>query len=389
MDFVCFGSGDVWGKTPTSRYHLISRLSENHRFLYVESIGIRRPQARNKDIKKIFQKLKSFFKGARIINRNLWVITPIIIPLHGNKCVVKLNELLLSASIRYYMTRMNMTRPCLWANIPSVVCLFTRWSSPMKLYYCPDRFAEFPGVDKHLIESWECDIVRASDAVVASAQSLVDYLKSYGKDVHYIPHGVDYSQFAGALTPGNKPFDLLDVPGKIVLYYGMVEDWFDFESVCLFASRNPEVSVVILGKIATDISSAAPYENIRFLGFKDYKQLPDYLRFSDCCILPFKMDELINNVNPLKVREYLAAGRPVVASPLKEIKRYAEHVLFYRSPEDFNNCVLKQLSDSGKTRWTRISESVKNESWDSKARQLEQIFMMTLAAQQKDNYTRQ
>jgi glycosyltransferase involved in cell wall biosynthesis len=374
MEFICFGSGDQWGRAPTSRYHLLNRLSKKHKFLYVESIGIRRPKVLAKDLRKIFQKLTLFLKGVRVVNQNLWVVTPLIIPLPEVLALRKINNILLRLIISYYKFRMSMHNPIIWANIPSVEQIFCSYKSPLKIYYCPDRFSAFPFVQKKIVESMEKKIVEAADLVIGTSKSLVNYLETYNKPVIYLPHGVDYEHFAKALNYCQCPPQLLNIKGKIVLYFGRVDEWFDTAAVKNLAERNKTVNIVILGDIATDVSLIKKLSNVHFLGFIAYQRLPNFLHYADCCILPFQLNELVENVNPLKVYEYLAAGCPVVASPLPELLNHSEYVSVYHNADEFERLILIELEKGKGSRRSVISNSVRNQSWEEKAKEIERLI---------------
>jgi glycosyltransferase involved in cell wall biosynthesis len=192
--------------------------------------------------------------------------------------------------------------------------------------------------------------------------------------VIYLPHGVDYEHFGKALHYCERPVELSNIKGKIVLYFGRVDEWFDTSVIKNFAERNKAVSIVILGDIATDVSPIKFLSNVHFLGFIAYQRLPNFLHYADCCILPFQLNELVENVNPLKVYEYLAAGCPVVASPLPELLNHSEYVSVYHNADEFERLILIKLEKGKGSRRSVISNSVRNQSWEEKAQEIERLI---------------
>ena len=137
-----------------------------------------------------------------------------------------------------------------------------------------------------------------------------------------VRHGVDLTHYRRALDPGTAvPADVAGLPHPVIGFFGLIADWVDLELLAEVAKHYAKGSLVLLGKVVTDVSVLSSLPNVHFLGRKPYGELPSYCKAFDVALNPFRMNELTLNANPLKVREYLAAGLPVVSTPIPEVER--------------------------------------------------------------------
>jgi glycosyltransferase involved in cell wall biosynthesis len=134
---------------------------------------------------------------------------------------------------------------------------------------------------------------------------------------------VDFAHFAGALEPGTLPDDLRDIPEPRVGFFGLIHEWVDLELIGQLAQRLP-YSFVLIGDAKTKLENLRGIPNVFHLGRKPYATLPDYCRGFRAAIVPFRTSELTQSVNPIKLREYAAAGLPVVSTALPEVQRCAD-----------------------------------------------------------------
>jgi glycosyltransferase involved in cell wall biosynthesis len=191
------------------------------------------------------------------------------------------------------------------------------------MYYCVDRWSAFEGFDPKTMESGEAELCRVSDLVIASAEDLAERCRRYSKNVQYVPHGVDYEHFAEALTPGVLPDGLANIPEPRIGFFGLIHEWVDTELIGRLADVLP-YSFVVIGSAKTDLADLKRRPNVFVLGRKPYAELPQYSRGFHAAIVPFRMTDLTLSVNPIKLREYAAAGLPVVSSPLPEVRKCAD-----------------------------------------------------------------
>jgi glycosyltransferase involved in cell wall biosynthesis len=135
------------------------------------------------------------------------------------------------------------------------------------------------------------------------------------------------------------------------------------------AQRHPDWSFVIIGRAMVDVTKYAVHENMLFLGRKPYAELPSYTKKFDAALIPFTLNELTRNVNPIKLREYFSAGLPTISSDMPEVRFY-EECLIAKSNEDYDALVQKALREDSPARRRARSDAMKRETWEEKVKAL-------------------
>jgi len=210
------------------------------------------------------------------------------------------------------------------------------------VYDCMDLHSGFS--DKRpSLEQEETSLLQISDIVLASSHLLYEYVKQFNKNAFLVPNGTDFEFFHQSYTnTANK--DIHRYRHPIVGYYGAISDWFDTQLVGELASDHPEWTFVLIGDThMADLNPLEGLPNLHLLGEKPYSQLPDYLTIFDVCIIPFKDIPLTNATNPVKLFEYLSAGKPVVSTRLNEISKYEEYVRLAKTKEEWEIAINKSL----------------------------------------------
>lgn len=363
---VVFLSSDDWNSgLKTSKYHLAIRLARKHRVLYVNSIGLRAVRATSGDAYRMWRKLREWLRGARPVSENLFVCTPLVIPFRRFPGVEALNRRLLRFNIRWAMWRLGIHKPQLWVFLPNQVGVVGHLGEQISIYYCVDEFSLFTGVDTERLRVQERELLSKVDLVFATAIGLVEDKKHSRSDVNYAPHGVDYDHFVTALDEHLPlPGDIAHLPGKRIGFVGLIEDWIDLDIIEYAARSHPNWQFVAIGKIATDVSRLQKLGNVHLLGPREYRTLPAYEKGMHCMIVPFRITEMTRHVNPLKMREYLAAGRPVVSTDLPEVRPYRELVSIVHDADAFVAAIERELADDSPTLARARSDAMRSESWD-------------------------
>jgi len=243
------------------------------------------------------------------------------------------------------------------------------------MYYCVDEYTAFTGSSRGL-KQIEDDLFRQADLVIVSAERLFESKKHLNPNTFVIRHGTDWRHFRTALDPELPiPADIADLPGPIIGFHGLLADWIDYELIKKVAEYFRNGSVVLIGKVAPDaeqrVKILADVPNVHFLGRKPYAELPAYCKAFDIALNPFAINELTLAANPLKVREYLAAGLPVVSTDIPEV-RVLDDCLIGSDATDFITKIESALSDP-KPR-ELISDNISGESWEAKVDDLRSII---------------
>ncbi|HEV7937913.1 MAG TPA: glycosyltransferase [Solirubrobacteraceae bacterium] len=323
-DIVCVGFADWDTALQTNQHHLMRRLAAENRVLFVESLGLRRPQLAGRDLKRIVRRLRSGLRGSREVD-GLHVLSPLVLPLHANAFVRALNRHLLGIFVRRATRKLGMHRPILWAYVPQAESLREVLQPELVIYHCVDDIAAQPGIDAASFRAAETRFARRANLVLASAPALAERLRSISDNVIYAPNVADTALFAGALEDGPIDPALAILPTPRIVFTGaVVATKLDMRLLVELARSRPSWSFALVGPVgsgdpSTDVSTLAAEPNLQLLGARAYEQLPSVLRGANAGLIPYARNQLTDSIFPMKVYEYLAAGLPVVATPLPSL----------------------------------------------------------------------
>lgn len=365
--------GNDWSaENRTSSHHIAAHLSRNHKVLYVECPGLRAPKTNKRDLLKIFKKLSKVFKKPKIISQNLMIFTLIQIPFHKIKLVSKLNYYLSIFLLKRVCSNNNITNPILWFVVPHVGYIVGTLNEQLAVYYCIDDYSALPDVDSDVIKDMDLTLSNNVDVVFTASSSLALAKKNQNKNVLYSPHGVEYEHFHQAFGKNIPlPEDIRLLQQPIIGFFGLLEAWIDLDLICDIARRYPNYNIVIIGRVAVDVSQFNQFNNIHLLGKKDFSDLPAYACGFDVCILPYKHNDQIYSCNPIKLKEYLATGNPVVSVSFPEIMEYQDVVFISKDSEEFvENIGIAISTDSSELRIKR-AQRVSNLTWSNRVIEIE------------------
>lgn len=373
-DIICFSND--WDSDPLSKKHIMLRLAKHNRVLWINSIGNRRPTASVHDFKRIFKKLKDFTKGHKKVETQIHVYSPIAVPFHSSAAARWLNRKALQWSVRRVCRRLGFQSPITWTFEPASGEVAGSLGEQALVYHCVDEFSEFTGTDKNALLEMERRLMEKSNCVIVSSDRLLDRKRGHNPNTFLVTHGVDVTHFRKACDPNAvipPVMQALDRP--VIGFFGLIADWVDLELIRYLAVSRPNWNFVLIGKTATNVQILEGVNNIHMLGPKPYKDLPLYAKGFDVAILPFAINELTLNANPLKLREYLAAGLPLVSSAIPEAEKMGNIVRIARNKIDFLNQIQTILDSGAVGPQLAISKQMDSESWDQKVEQLSGIFM--------------
>jgi glycosyltransferase involved in cell wall biosynthesis len=368
-DLVVFSND--WDGDPLSKVHIMRILSKENRVLWVNSIGNRAPKANAHDLQRIWRKLSSFTEGIREVEPNLFVLAPLAIPFYGSEAVRMANRELLRVQVKRAMKQLRFQRPISWSFLPASAPVSGTLGEEFVVYHCVDEFSAFSDTNGRHIAELEERLLRKADLVITSAERLRENKAKVNPNTVLVRHGTDYRHFVKACDASTEiPADIANLPKPIIGFFGLVADWVDQEAIIATAKAHPEGSVVIIGKVAPDCDATAlkAVPNIHLLGRKSYASLPGYCKAFDVALMPFTVNELTLNANPLKVREYLAAGLPVVSTDIPEVRKVGLCKMA-TSTEDFVRKVDECLAEGPGPNRER-AERIFHESWDARVEEI-------------------
>jgi glycosyltransferase involved in cell wall biosynthesis len=372
-DIVCFAND--WSGDPLSKKHVMRRLAKKNRVLWVNSLGNRAPRATVRDFERLFEKAKRFAGGLNQVEPNIHVLSPLAVPDYKSPLMHRLNALVVGSTVRAAMRRLAFRRPLLYSFVPASAWVADRLGCEQVVYHCVDEYAAFAGAGPE-IALLEEELIRKSDLVITCSNPLYQAKSRLHPNTVLVRHGVEHAHFARALETLPEPEDLRGLPRPLFGFHGLIAEWVDLDAVARVADAFPQGSVVLLGDVNNAdreaLKNLNTRSNVRLLGRKPYEQLPAYCRQFAVALLPFRLNELTVHANPLKLREYLAAGLPVAATNLPECAALAgQGVFLARAAEQFPDAVRAALhAGAGPIR--ARSDAMAQESWDAKVEQIEQ-----------------
>ncbi|WP_107839187.1 glycosyltransferase [Metasolibacillus meyeri] len=238
------------------------------------------------------------------------------------------------------------------------------------IYDCMDDHEGFSTNSIEMLSNEE-ELIYSADIVLASSQRLYEKVIEKNPNTLLIRNAGEYSHFA--TLPSHFAEEIKNLKGPIIGYYGAISEWFDIKLIEKLAKQNPSWTFVLVGNtFGCDVSHAEKMSNIVLTGEVPYKDLPSYLYKFDVCLIPFLINNLTLATNPVKVYEYLAAGKPVVSTKLPELEYMKDLVYLATTVDDFEECIVKSLNESdNKLREKRKQYAIEN-TWESRYFELAQ-----------------
>jgi glycosyltransferase involved in cell wall biosynthesis len=368
-DMLCFSHD--WSGDPLSKTHLMRLLARNNRILWINSIGYRAPSVSRRDLGRAFKKLTAAMQPLSQPEPNLFVLSPFVIPAYGLAAVRALNTRLLRFQVKRAMRQLGFQRPINWVFNPAASLVAGTLEEDLLIYYCVDEYTAFSGVPTEALTALEERLLRRADIVLVSAERLLHSKGRINPQIALVRHGVDFEHFRRSLDPETEvPAELAVLPRPVIGYFGLIaQDWIDIDLLAHVAQRFPHASLVLLGKLTMDVSALERFPNVHFLGRKPYATLPSYCKGFDVALIPFPVSEVTLNANPLKAREYLAAGLPVVSTPIPEVEVLGQ-CLIGAIASEFADHIEGALAVSGPA--IERSESMRPQSWQARLHEIDQ-----------------
>lgn len=375
MDIVCFGGEDWWYK---NRGHvdmqLVRRFARLGTALYVNSIVMQRPNLKKAAgggksfSEKLARKTKSILRGLQQAGTGFWVYSPLSLPVHHIKRLKKVNETILQLQLSIVMRKLGMVNPVVWVACPAACDVGIEMKKCKLVYQRTDRFEEYPNVDSEMIRKYDLKLKANADLTIFVNSKLYNEEANECREAFYLDHGVDYELFAKAEESSYRPEDIVGVPNPIVGFFGAIDSHTsDIPFIENVVELLPQMSFVFVGEASSDVTGLQGRRNVWLLGKKPYEQIPHYGKCFDVAIMPWRQNRWIEACNPIKLKEYLALGKPVVSTPFPELQKYLDVVYQAKTPEEFAERVKQALGEDCQQHIDMRREKVRHASWDSKA----------------------
>lgn len=357
-----------WHEDPTSNHHVLRELARTRRVLWLNSLATRKPDLSSaRDLGKIKRKVREFLKGAVNVENDLWVATPLVLPIPQSTTAVKLNRQILRWTIQALRAQLGIKKFQLWTFLPNTAPYVGTLGEELAVYYCVDEWATFPGLDREGTIAMERALLERVDATFTTSLALAEKKRAVCRNTFLAPHGVDAAKFQRALDPNvDVPPDLAALPGKKIGFFGTLRDFLDYDLIAHIAKARPDWSIALIGQELCDIGPIRGLPNVHLLGQKKHDELPAYCKGFDVGLIPYRIDNEVKFINPLKLREYLSAGLPVVSTDMPEVQPYAHLCHIGQSYNDIVAACERALQEGSPEQRARRAKSMDSETWEAR-----------------------
>jgi glycosyltransferase involved in cell wall biosynthesis len=363
--FICFAGEDWWYHHPHSKNHLLKRFAKDNKVLFVNSISMGLPSVSNPDFwLKVRRKIKSYLRWLRFVPEGLWVLTPIALPFFGSSAARTVNRILVSLQVRLAMKIAGMNSPIVWVAIPSAADMVKTLGAKAILYQVSDKYEanEDSALSRETIRGWHDRLTHMADLVMFSGKKLFEEAVTVPRR-YFLEQAVDFEHFAKVCEAAPE---MNAIPSPILFYMGAMDYVMDSDLVMEVAARRPAWQWVFVGLKSNLFDVSGP--NIHFFGSRPYQDLPRFIQKAAVCVLPWRQNNAFTSYgSAIKVKEYLATGKPVVISPLYEYLK-TPGIRIYRSADEFISMVEDALERDADRELRQLQ--VRDCTWDRRALQL-------------------
>jgi UDP-galactopyranose mutase len=269
-----------------------------------------------------------------------------------------------------------------WYYTPMALSIANGFCPSAVVYDCMDELSAFAGAPPDLV-AYEAELFQKADVVFTGGQSLFEAKRSRHPNVHAFPSSVDVAHFRQARLSHGDPPDQAQVPGVRLGFFGVIDERMDYRLLAGVAAARPDWSLVLLGPTAKiDVASLPRAANIHYLGPKTYQELPRYIAGWDVALLPFARNDATRFISPTKTPEYLAAGKPVVSTSIRDVVRpYGQQGLarIADTVPEFVAAVEAALADDVAERLRAVDSFLTHMSWDGTWTQMKQLIQQAIA----------
>ncbi|KAA8481708.1 glycosyl transferase family 1 [Arcticibacter tournemirensis] len=313
---------------------------------------------------------------------NLWLCVPHL-PAKISK--QQTNALLTQLLDKYFQNK-DLEDFAFWYYTPMALEFSAKYSPKLTIYDCMDELSAFKFAPKE-IKDLEKKLMQNADIVFTGGNSLYEAKKNQHSNIYPFPSSIDKNHFEKARKTRIEPEDQITITGPKIGFYGVIDERFDIELIRSIAKAKPEWQLILIGPVVKIDPAILPKQsNIHYLDQKSYQELTGYLSGWDVALIPFLLNDSTRYISPTKTPEYLAAGIPVVSSPIRDVVNpYGKNKLvsIASSVEEFVEAIENELQSKRKTEWLkRVDAFLAQNSWDITCKAMQKLMLDTM--QNKD-----
>ncbi len=372
-DLICFCGQDWWyHNRGHSDFQFMRRVARTRKVLLVNSLGMRMPTPgkSTRPFRRIFRKLGSILRYHRRPLPdvpNFSVFSPVFLPLYGNPTLRALNARFIRWQVQLVARWLGIVDPHIFLTMP------TAWdvAEPMKrrslTYNRSDKHSAFDEANTGVIEALETSLLERSDHVLYSARAFLESERHMvGDRGYFLDHGVDLTHF---LDAERGRTELSNLRRPIIGFFGGFDDYvIDIDLLERVAKTFDQASVVLIGDTTLPLDRLTRYDNVHYLGYRDYQEIPALGAEFDVALMPWLDNDWIRHCNPIKLKEYLALGLEIVTTWFPEIDHYADQVHIARDSDAFIEAIRNVIE--GQRAPGDRKALLEHSTWDQRTQEL-------------------
>jgi glycosyltransferase involved in cell wall biosynthesis len=381
---ICLSSIDWSFNRQNPQESALAFAERGSRVCFVENTGVRSASLR--DARRLWSRLLHWWQArgvARPAAAGIDVLSPVLLPFPYSGMAVRVNTRILVRSLRAWLGESDGPLIVItFLPTPLVRGVIAALDPALVVYYCIDRFAE-SSPSARRVETSERKLLAEADLVLVTSDVLYQLAAEVRSRVNVVESGVRAEEYEGARrSRAETHAAFAGLSGPIVGYVGSLRSSTDLALLSSAASLAPDLQFVVAGPRFVDVTSLAARPNVRLLDAIPHEDVMNYMVRFDVGILPYAIDEFTDAIMPVKLKEYLAAGLPVVATPLPEVRRFAEQhpdlVRFARNPEEFVAALRAGIADTAPEAVQRRLAAARQYEWSAQMAQMIELIEQAL-----------
>ncbi len=365
---------DDWGRHPSSCQHLVTRLKDRYKVLWVNSIGTRTPKFDRETLKRGYHKISQWFcqrsSAPAVDASSIQTINPRMWPWFTRKMDRRLNRYLLLRQLQPLIQQAGRP-PVALTTIPIVADIMHELPVERWIYYCVDDFARWPGLDRSALSRMEKLVIAGADRIIAASAVLATRIRALGREATILTHGVDLDFWA---QPAELPPALGRLEPPWIVYWGLLDERLESSWIRELSQRLQRGTIVLIGPEQNAAAELGRLQRVIKIGPVELSQLPGFAQAASVLIMPYASSAVTRSMQPLKLKEYLATGKPVVVSDLPACQPWSECLDRADSASQFAQWVQQRLETGLPAIQREQRVRLRDESWQAKAESFEKML---------------
>ena len=373
---------DDWGRHPSSCQHLIAQMLPRRKVLWVNTIGTRPLRFDLRTMQRVVEKLGHWVNPAASAGdhddqaqllASPKIISPRMWPSFASRGSRSLNKRLLKSALTPAIEALGAP-PIVITTLPIMADLVGEIPAKRWVYYCVDDFSVWPGYDGKTMATMERELVPKVDLTAAVSEHLAEGLRKLGASPHLLTHGVDIDAWRRPVQAPDFPEEFTRLESPFVVFWGVIDRRMDIEWLSALSRGMTRGSILLIGPQEDPDPTLAAIPRVKTLGPVSFSRLPDIASSARVLIMPYTDAPVTRAMQPLKLKEYLASGKPVVVRSIPATIQWSEACDVCCDKNDFVTKVLLRMTGSLPVEQTIARRQLSCETWASKTTQFETLI---------------